>query len=150
MKIIVRYECEICQREYDKETKAIQCEMRGIPDLLPTGLILGGGSGMYKNITFAVAEAYYNTGPSGKHLADFCAWACRDTGAGDSLGKERCSGNHLYDNESKFSGLEAPDVNHPTFKRMVKYLKSQNIEPTIFNGKEIVPLNNYLKDRKVA
>lgn len=130
MKTIVQYECEICRQKYNYKS-AQACEARGYAKEYPIGCIYGNHEkgAFYENITFAVAinviDGHANFGSS---------WACRDTGAGDSL-TETCGVNSLKLNISH-SKL---DFEHPTFKRMVEHLKSINIPITIWNGKTAIP-----------
>lgn len=128
----VRYVCEICGASYNQEDYAKNCEKRGMGVEYPIGTIFGNHSldAFYTGITFAVAKNDTNS-----HLNYLGLWACRDNGAGDSLGKELCSGG------GSLLGLGEGKVNqnHPTFIRMVKYLKSQNIPIHIWDGEKAVP-----------
>ena len=38
-----------------------------------------------------------------------------------------------------------PNPEHATFKRMLKALRKKGITPTVWNGKEAVPLKDYIK-----
>ncbi len=126
-----KYECEICGRQFAKRERAAECEGLSRKEY-PVGLIFGDHTpdAFYKDITFAVAKIRFFG-----HCNDSPRWACRDNGAGDSVGEEMCGGNflELSEYDAKFS------EDHPTFKRMVKFLKSQNIPITIWNGKEAIP-----------
>lgn len=143
-KTVVRYECEICGLQYSKMNDAIDCEERGYGREYPIGCIYGDHTkgAFYKNITFAVAENRIGKGIRA-HLNDGCSWACRDNGSGDSLGNQRCGSSHLdltYYNDKKL------DQNAPHFKRMVAWLKNQNIPVTIWNGKEAVPYEEWINE----
>jgi hypothetical protein len=96
---------------------------------------------LYNGITFAVATSVMNG-----HYLQGSMWATRDNGAGDSLGGERCGDGSL-----RVHGV--PNPNHPTFKRMVKFLQSQNIPVTVWSGsydggEGILPLDTFLARRK--
>lgn len=143
MKTKTRYECEICHRDFLVEKEAAECEARGVPKLPPIGLIFGNASEIDHRdkkpigITFAIAKVYLEG-----HAVDASLWACRNNGAGDSLGTDLCgSGNglHLYG---------VPDLRHSTFKRMVRYLTKQKIPITIWDGKDAVPFDVFHARRR--
>lgn len=143
MKTRVTYECEICGSEYDRRNDAETCEARGVfdPDKVghPVGMIFGNHEpeSLYRHITFAVA-AYVRreAGHRMAHYGEFYQWACRDNQYGDSVGKETC-GPH----EHRLNQYNAKiDRTAPHFKRMVAWLKSQGIAPTIWDGEKAVPL----------
>jgi len=135
----VYYNCDICGTGWDTLEEASDCQERGLGAEYPIGCIYGDNEpgAFYSGITFAVAEnnicQHYNRGSS---------WAVRLLG-GDSLGNEVCSGNSLSLDETDAK----IDPDHLTFKRMVKWLQSQNIDVTVWNGKKAVPLNQWLKKR---
>jgi len=139
-KKVIRYECEICRSRYITRSGAIDCEKRGPGVSYPIGCIYGNHTKgvLYYNITFAVAtnliDGHGNWGSS---------WACRDSRAGDSLGSQKCGGNslELTDYDGKIS------QHHPTFKRMVKWLESQEIPVTVWDGEKAVPLKEWLNSR---
>ena len=134
MKTITLYECDICQRRYDRACDAQDCEMRGQPTQYPVGCIYGNNTpdAFYKSIVFAVAK---NTVQG--HCNYTSAWVCRaDLAVGDSLGNEHCQG------ENRMTAYHANvDREMPAFLRMVEWLKSQDIESTIWDGEKAVPLN---------
>ncbi len=136
MKIIpIQYQCEICDNYYDTEKEALECEAKSKVSY-PIGCIYGNhtSEGFYKDITFAVANNHFRM-----HTNIGGSWACRDNNHfGDSLGEETCGGNSLELNE--YQGKV--NKNHPTFKRMITWLKSQNIPITVWNGKEAIPYND--------
>lgn len=141
MKKIIFYECELCRRRYTEKKHAEECE-RAKPPEYPIGCIYGDHKdSMYKNITFAVAKNRF-TG----HLNVGSSWACRDNGYGDSLGENTCGGNSLM-LDKYHANL---DFNHPTFKRMVNWLKSQNIPITVWDGEKAVPLSEYMSIDKTS
>jgi len=87
MKIIPeRYECEICGNRYFDREQAEICERR-LPVIYPIGMIYGNHDpkSMYANITFAVANIVIE-----RHWNYSGSWACRDNGAGDSIGEQTC------------------------------------------------------------
>lgn len=146
MKKVIYYECDICGARERIEDAIKACEARGLPFIPPVGLIFGNASeldGRDKKpigITFAIAKIYQQG-----HGVDAAMWACRNNGAGDSLGKELCgSGNGL-----NLYGV--PDLHHPTFKRMVTFLTKENIPITIWDGKEAVPIETYrIRRRRIS
>jgi hypothetical protein len=137
MKIIPeQYRCEVCGFTYDSVDAAITCESRKPPQY-PVGLMYGchGDGDIYDNMTFAVAEVVISG-----HRNVSGSWACRNTG--DYLFDTHCRGYSLNLNASH--GRLNPD--HPTFLRMVEYLKQQNIPVTVWNGHEAVALEQYKAD----
>jgi len=100
-----------------------------------------GDGDFYENITFALAKNRIEG-----HANNMSLWACRDNGAGDSLGEQRCGGGPVPKVESDY-GTNI-DVEHPTFKRMVKWLKSQDIFVTVWDGEIAVPLDDFLAEKK--
>lgn len=132
MKIL--YMCEICQNRYDIKEEALACESRTIPNYT-IGLIYGDATGEShhdKDMTFCVAE-YRTT----RHYNISGSWACRDNGCGDSLGNELCGNGILHLTE--YDAVK--DFNHPTFKRMVAWLKSMDVQPFVWDGEKEVPYN---------
>lgn len=124
MKILPeRYECEVCHQIYDD---ALECEARKALEY-PIGLIYGDASGgsTHHNMTFAVAQVRIY-----RHYNNSGSWGCRD-----NYGNELCGSGSL---ELEECGA-AKDFTHPTFLRMVAYLKKMNIPITVWNGKEAVP-----------
>lgn len=143
MKKIVEYQCEICFGVYREKKNAEACEARGLPEGYPIGCLYGTNNypdSFYARITFAVARNIMGTRVSG-HINMGSSWACRDIpGVGDSLGDQRCGTGSL-----KLSEHDANlDPEHPTFKRMVDWLESQDIPVTVWNGKKAIPLKEYL------
>ena len=142
MKKIIEYECEICRYRSTDKKSVEKCEARGLGKQYPIGCIYGDHSegAFYENITLAVAQNKIKKGCMG-HSNTGNSWACRDNGYGDSLGRERCGSGTLYLN--KHDGRL--DFNHPTFKRMVDYLKSKNIPITVWDGSKPVPYKKWMK-----
>jgi hypothetical protein len=134
MKIIpARFMCEVCRAIYIDEFDALNCETQDNPVLLPKGTMFGDHrkSSEYKDITFAIAKPL-QIGHSDRSLL----WACRDNQYGDSLGKnfsEQHSGLSRY----------RLNPNHPTFKRMVDYLKRKKIRPLVWDGEKPVSLTEF-------
>ena len=144
MKKIVRYQCEICKREFNSEQAALDCEADGLPPKYPIGCIYGDHEpgNFYEGITFAVAS---NRTMKYSHANYGGSWACRDTGyLGDTLGEQKCGSGTLR-LEKWHSNL---DPEQPSFKRMVTYLKTLNL-PLIYvwNGKKPVPLEEWLNEK---
>ncbi len=143
MKKIVKFQCEICFDIYEEEDTALACENKGLPEEYPIGCLYGttnDSDSFYARITFAVAKNIMGTRNSG-HINRGSSWACRDIpGVGDSLGDQRCGTGSL-----KLSEYHADlDLEHPTFKRMVDWLESQDIPVTVWNGKKAIPLEEYI------
>ena len=122
MKVIPeQYQCDLCHRKYENREDALECEAR-VPVTYPIGTIYcdayDDDNHHRHNLTFAVAsnrpQRHMNLGGS---------WACRDNGCGDSLGHEKCSGNSL--SLGKYDAVKS--MTHPTFLRMVAWLRSQDI-----------------------
>ena len=138
MKKLVEWQCEICGGRYSEKKWAEKCEASGKAIEYPIGCIYGNHEkgAFYENITFAVA-----TNHTWRHMNEGASWACRDTGAGDSLGKSMCSGNSLSlrEHDAKI------DRNAPHFKRMVKWLQENNIPVTVWDGSKAVPYKKWMK-----
>jgi len=139
MKVIpTQYECEICGSRYHEEQDALDCETRKAPNYT-IGLIYGDAADTsthhHHNLTFCVAEYRVD-----RHWNNSGSWACRDNGHGDSLGTEWCGGSGFF----TLGELDAvKDFTHPTFIRMLAYLKSVNVTPLIWDGEKEVP---YVED----
>lgn len=131
MRTITNYECEICGETSGEMKYIIQCESRGIPELPPIGLIYGSAKGFYKDITFCIAK----TEVAGHYVIN-ALWACRDNGAGDNLGKELCGDTSGYGNN--WRKREPPSKSHPTFQRMLKYLKKAKVKPLMLQRGKVV------------
>ena len=134
MKKEIWYVCEICGYKSINASVIEECERRGVPNKnkFPVGLIFNNpNKGFYRNMTFAIAR----TGVDG-HFIWASLWACRDTGVGDTLGKEYCGSGGTF----ALSKAKVPDRNHPTFKRMVKALKEKKIPITVWDGEKAVKL----------
>ena len=132
----VKYKCMICTWSYNSLENAIECASRGYAPTYPIGCIYGNHKKghMYENITFAVAQNRLELHSNLGYL-----WACRDTGAGDTLNEEMCSGGTLTLNEH----YKYLDVETPHFKRMVKYLTEARIPITVWDGEKAVPYEEY-------
>lgn len=141
---IIEYKCSICGSRYSTLDGAEKCESQGKPDFAkaPVGLIVA-GSGMYSKIIFAIMGIHLLN----EHTYEFTLWACRDNGAGDSVGTECCSGNGCtvrpYDENLRNSYSEPPNTELPAFRRMVCFLKVAGIDPTVWTGKEAVGLSDF-------
>jgi hypothetical protein len=134
MKTVIYYECEICHTRYSDPGSAESCEKRGKLVPLPVGTIFtyGGIKGsMYHDIHFSIADNIRETFGHGYHPA---LRATRDNRAGDSLSTFCGFGG----NSIKLGRDDMPDPSHPTFIRMVDYLKSVNIEPRVWDGEKSV------------
>lgn len=139
MKLIRLYECEICRVRYQDLGSCLRCEDRGLAPEYPIGCIHGNHrrGDMYQNMTFAVAvnrlEGHANYG---------ALWACRDSGAGDSLGELKCAGPSLR--LTKYTGQVNPTAPH--FQRMVNWLRKQQIEITVWDGKEVILYGTFVNN----
>lgn len=143
MKKIIKWKCELCGHIYDRKMYAVKCEEKGLPETYPIGCLYGDHEpdAFYTDITFAVASNVFDEGGSLGHHNVGGSWACRDNGSGDTLGKHKCGGTFLRLSDH----LANLDPEHPTFKRMVDWLKSQDIPITVWNGKKAIPLEEYLQ-----
>lgn len=144
MKKDIRYQCEICERYYASEVGAFECEQQGRQDLLPVGLIFGRPQSkkdhLDRNLTFCVADSWND-----KHLRACAMWACRDNGAGDTLGRDLCGPGPYGQLPGKY---QVPDRSHPTFVRMVAWLKKNKPEVriTVWDGTKPVSLRKTEKE----
>lgn len=131
IKTITRYQCEICGGTYSTAKEARGCEAQGIDPSYPVGLLSQEDKdGFYgPKLAFALAELH----PHG-HYATASLWACRDNGAGDSLGEYTCgSGNSYRPEEFREWWLKTPPM-----KRLIAWLRSQNITPMVWvKGKAV-------------
>jgi hypothetical protein len=131
----VTYYCDICKQGHSTEEDAIECEARGVRDAYPIGLIFGDHrkGAFYQHITFAVAENDVEG-----HTNHLSLWACREHG-GDSLGEDMC-GYHT----SQLSESDGyVNLHCKSTKRLIRWLKSQGHDILIWNGKQIVTLDEY-------
>ncbi len=129
MKIITKYECEICKTQYEKEEDAFNCETRGHDKEYKIGTLIA--QDFYKNIIFVLMR-----NRSENHLNWKYYWAFRDTKVGDTIGKEFCTGD--INPFTKYHKIEEKDKEIPAFKRAIEYLKEQNITPYIWDGEKEV------------
>lgn len=146
---IIQYACEICGYIYggkkvdpeDAKRMAEECEDRGPIIEYPIGCMYGDNTedSFYKNITLCVATN--RECPTNAHINDGSYWACRDVGFGDSLDESMCSGCSL--SLGKYDGNLDPTQDN--FKRMVKWLRSQMIDITVWDGEKPVSLATYRK-----
>lgn len=138
MKEIKLFECEICNYRHKKVEFAVGCEARGPGKEYPIGCIYGNHEkdAMYADITFAIAKnrivGHANWGSS---------WACRDR-CGDTLGESMCGGGNTLHLNKHTSHL---DTAAPHFRRMVKWLRGQQIDITIWDGEKAVSYATYFK-----
>lgn len=134
---LIAYKCEICGARYPVREEAEECEGEGIPLFIPPRGMIFEYESRDDRVIMAVAE----TCASGHHV-DTRNWACRDFGLGDNLGDgEYCDGWYECE-DTAFKSLLAP-----AFKRMVNHLKEKEIPITIWNGKEAVPFEDYMKGK---
>lgn len=138
MKTINIYQCEICGLKYKIMEDAIKCEERGPGRSYPIGCVYGNtlGGRTYGSATFAVAinniVGHNNRGFS---------WVCRESLI-DSLDTNMCQGSGL-----NLKKLDCP-INpfSPHFKRMISWLKNQQIEITIWDGEKPVSYATFMKN----
>ncbi len=136
----IKYICDICKREYSTIEIAQECEAKGkvSKDTYPIGLMNGNlGDDFYHRMSFAVADLDIEG-----HYATASLWACRDTGVGDSLGKQLCGNGNSYQ-PTPFDPRWI-ELNH--FKRLKKYLKDNGIVPTVWVNDKAIPLSQALLD----
>lgn len=139
MKKIEIYQCEVCGLRYDSLDKVdARCKNGILAPEYPIGCVFGNHQpgAMYENITFAIASnkihGHFNLGS---------LWACRDTGAGDSLGDSKCGGPCLRLKESD----SCINPVAPHFLRMIKWLRDRQIEITVWDGKKPVSYATFIK-----
>jgi len=153
MKTRTTYECEICGLTFGDAASAIACEAQGRPDpakRFPVGMILAEHEpgALYRDITFAVAS-YSEPDPTfrraNRHTESPDLWACRDNVNGDGLGKNLCNGE-IARNPGKW--YAKVDHWHPTFLRMIAYLKAEGIPITVWDGERPVPLAEWYAARE--
>lgn len=119
VKKTIKYECEICEKQYLNKKDARECEAEGLPELYPIGMIYSSG---YDNMVFAIIkrqEKFYG------HDHAYSTHSCRDTQAGDNQVGEYCG-------LDSWSTIGIPDKTLPCYKRIVKDLKKLNIKPIDF------------------
>ena len=135
MKTVTYYVCEVCQRRFyggeEARDQAMACEARAVPQPFPVGLIFGDHrpGAFCEGMTFCVAQNRVEG-----HVNYLGLWACRPRG-NDSLGDELCGSQNGYESVAKLD--HHLDREHPTFKRMAAYLRSREITPLVWNGKEV-------------
>lgn len=139
---ILEYQCEICRVRYPTAEQAIYCEGTGRfdPTQFRVGVMWEHNHNGYVGV-FALpadgAREYQRQG----HLGTIVSWACRAPEfPGDTLGDDRCGNGSLYRSDPKsikkfyaYHNLTTNHVGGPEFKRMVNWLKSQNIVPSYYN-----------------
>jgi len=122
MKEKTKFECEICNVDYDTKEEAIKCEQRGNgkENQLPIGTLYS-LSYCGKHMIFCIAK-----NESLGHHNNAYAWACRDGGLGDNLGKGKfCSGI----DKGELEHTIPVNKNSKAHKRMIDFLKTENIKP---------------------
>lgn len=141
IELITLYQCNICRTRYNELESAIHCFERGLAPYYPIGCIYGNheAGNMYEHITFTVATNEPNI--YFPHMNDGASWACRDSDAGDSLGESMCAGNslHLTKHNAKI------DPSQPHFKRMVKWLRNQRIDITVWDGDKAITYTAFMR-----
>lgn len=124
------YQCEICRAIYATAAKAMVCEARGVMQNIPVGTIVGNSVADPAGcMVFAVSSGE----PDG-HFREFCGYACRDNGAGDTL-----------DSFCSLRGFDpyAParvNAAAPAFRRMIEALIAKGLEPRVWDGSKAIPL----------
>lgn len=149
MKTITQYQCEICGIRYTNAADAEACEQQPMPFNPPIGMMFGDhrAGAFYEKITFAVSHVVPVA-----HGFNVYGWAARDNKYGDTYGSYGCCGSGgwgIFYPGKNHNALLNP--NHPTFKRMVKYLQEAKVPITVWNGQTAVPLEKYVsgyKERK--
>jgi hypothetical protein len=127
------WQCETCKKKYPIESDAIDCE-KVVPTVYPVGCMYSGFRGWLED-TFAVSNnriiEHKNIGGS---------WWSRDQHAHRKLvGHEHTcsdgSGELSLGRSDKHVELELPSC-----KRMVEWLESQGITPTVWDGTKAISL----------
>ena len=131
-----QYECDICHRRYTTKEEAMECEAKKAP-IYPIGMIFGNNEpeAFYESIVFAIAENGID-----RHWNQTSCWACRGGKlkfVGDSLGKQMCGSGNF----TRLGPYDAKvDRTLPEFESMRKWLISQKIVPTIWDGEKVAPI----------
>ena len=132
---LMHWKCDVCGQEFTDIMAALKCENREPPVVYSVGTIYGNNKigALHENLVFAIASNKIE-----EHWNRYRSWICRDNIAGDSLGIEThgFSYNRLGEYESHVN------KEMPAFKRMVAWLRKNNIVPYIWNGKEAVLLDD--------
>ena len=138
MRVEHRFYCDICNRWYDKKSDCLACEARGIAEPAPIGLLKIGEPGDFYDHRLAFATA---GSTEDGHSRAVHYWACRDTGAGDSLGDEMCGmGNDLDLVEFKKDWLKRPPM-----IRLLAWMKKNKVAPLVCVGGKIIKLSEATK-----
>ena len=139
----VIYTCEVCGRTYDKFDEAKHCEVRKSRQKdYPIGLMFGfhvknEGMQQYINITFAVESV--NQCKWNPHNITINTWACNSNLSDNDI--YSCSWTEI----PKYTYAAVTDPGHPTFKRMVEFLQSKGITPTVWDGEKPISLKEHEK-----
>lgn len=136
MKIEINFICNICWSKYKSPIDCFKCEKKWVIDKTkyPIWLMFEYHHHWYVWI-FAIAEVFDWDGGRNKHLAHTRLWACRVYN-GDTLWDLMCLWGFVYNNAKKpqeYTPITKDHENGPEFKRMVEFLKSNNITPQYYN-----------------
>lgn len=138
MRVEIRHYCDICKNWYESQSDCLECEAKGIPEPAPIGVIEMGDKGDFYDHRLAFASAGSTVHG---HSRAVHYWACRDTGAGDSLGDEHCGmGSDLAMKEFKKDWL-----NRPPMIRLLAWMKKNKITPLVCVGGKIIKLSEAIK-----
>lgn len=134
MKRVIKYMCEVCNKEYATSKEAIECEAKGKPNPkdFPIGLMHEIHHHGYVGV-FAIAQLHDFHNP---HLGMVSWWACR-LNKSDSLNDEHCGGsNDLVCDPAEYVEdhfLTQEKLKSAEGKRMVAYLRSKGITPRYYD-----------------
>ena len=127
-----KWQCTVCEKTFTTRKDAIICE-KNKPDFYPIGCIHGGWDNDLAGDTLAVACNYFE-----RHCNFGAAWWCKEEDDIENMG--------FYDGICNHFGQEhKADKTLKSFKHMVKWLQEQGIKITVWDGKKVVKLKEFLK-----
>jgi len=141
VKQLTKWQCETCGKKYETKSQAKKCEAK-IPAVYPVGCMYATHN-FSVNDTYAVAENRINN-----HQNNGSSWDSRDEDADHKL----VGHNHTFQNGSGQLILgqsdKHADPDLPSCKRMIEWLESQGITPTIWDGEKAISLKEGRKTMK--
>lgn len=142
VKHLEQWQCETCGKKYATEKGAMACE-RVVPAVYPVGCMFSHFSG-WKEDTFAVAGNRIKD-----HKNNGWYWWSRDE---DAKTKKFTGSEHTGQCGSGQLKLHPSDrhvdLESPACVRMIEWLESQGITPTVWNGEKAISLEEAHADPK--
>jgi hypothetical protein len=117
--------CDVCRNKHDTQEAAAACEAKGLPPIIPPGLVYGDSEGFYNEIVFVVGRGEPKIW--GGHYGSYGVWCFRDTHIGDSIGKIQCGQDYHEIRTSIEKGRL--DKEMPAYSRAIAYLEEKGIKP---------------------